>query len=211
MILEIRMTKDLITQACMNAYKRGDFRALRPFFKDGKGYIEHGTGTGAFLTCDREVPVECARVTKEEWHEMDNVANVARSQLHRTFRLQQEGFIGARPDGYNGEDPLFIHLDFSTPVFVRDAMRYVCGKVEHIVDDLFILHKDGHIHSGVPVIYMIMWPTVLQKSPLYNEPSTWDDGLLLSVVSAFYLPGIDRDTVIDLGRTPPSYYDKIRF
>ena len=134
------------------------------------------------------IPTECARFTKDQWIAMDRtVVNVSRPLLGTLSRLRRDGFCFYPPVNYDESKLLFIHKDCDANYV--SAAYAVATKAEQVAQYVF---DKGSIEQ----LYVFLDMTLIQKSPVCGDESTWNDDVRLSVVFGFYTP--DPDLFVEL-------------
>jgi hypothetical protein len=177
-------------------FNSGDFdlRTFRPYFNgDGIACISVPDGDNPrSITC-KEVSGECARLTKEQWIQIDQaVVEVVRSQFQLVNALREQGFIiFSRPKDFNRDDVVFISRDFlysDEMSAARAAAQTVAKKVEQVIHEIYKNDK--------PTVYLNV--STIQRTPIYNDPSTFGDDAIYSVVCALVADGDAKDYLMSL-------------
>ena len=182
----------------MNIYRKvfeaGDFdlRQFRPYFIDDKAFVsEVQMLNGKPIFANKEVPVECCRLTMEQWCKIDAMCTtVVQSKLKLVRELQQKGLLFGRDkaDSVECENCIFIHKDYegTNTLFLQDCVTAVVETMERFVDAVRKWNESQKI-------YLVTDVTTIQATPIHCLSESYNNSPVMKVICAFYLPGVKKD------------------
>ena len=169
----------------MKLYKDEEIWKFRPYIVGEKALVSMPVQSRGLLREINEVPIECARFTRDQWIGMDQtVVTVSRPLLATLNRLRRDGFCFSPPTNYDENGVLLVHEDCRNTSCVDDAVRVVANKVDQVAHFVF---EKGNIEQ----LYVYLDMTLIQKTPVYDDESTWKDDTRLSVMFGFFTPDSD--------------------